>query len=216
MAAGREGLPLLEKKPGAGGGGRRGSFLLVQAVTLVRIPLAVAFAACLLSLGWSRVGVRVVLLVLLLLAELTDSLDGLLARRLGVASEWGAMCDPYADSVSRLVVYWAAAVSGLVLPLVPLVMALRDVTVAYCRIVLSGHGRTVSANLSGKIKALVQSLAAILAVLGPRYWPHTGRWTVHAISWTVIVVTAASAIQYVTAALSASREARAEDGGANR
>jgi len=208
VAAGREGLPVLEKKPGAGAGRRR-SFLIVQALTFARIPLAVAFAACLLSLGWTRVGVRVLLLALLLLGELTDSLDGLLARKLGVASEWGAMYDPYADSVSRLIVYWAAAVSGLVLPLVPLVMALRDVTVAYCRIVLSGHGRTVSANMSGKIKALVQSLAAILIVLGPRYWPHTGRWTVQAISWTVIVVTAASAIQYVRTALSASREARA-------
>ena len=220
MDVGRNGVPVLqgesgvESGEGRGGPGRTGSgrrprsFLAVQALTFVRIPLSVAFAACLLSLGWSSAGVRTLLLLLLIFAEITDWLDGLVARRLGVASEWGAMCDPYADSVSRLIVYWAEAVSGLVIPLVPLVMALRDVSVAYCRIVLSRHGRTVSARLSGKIKAHVQVAGAVSALLGPLYWVRTGKWTVHAISWIVIIVTAASVIQYARAALSAGCEAR--------
>ena len=205
--------PAPDNPPGRTGFDRRpGSFLVVQALTFVRIPLSVAFAACLLSLGWSSAGVRTLLLLLLIFAETTDWLDGLVARRLGVVSEWGAMYDPYADSVSRLIVYWAEAVSGLVTPLVPLVMALRDVTVAYCRVVLSRHGRTVSAKLSGKIKAHVQAIVAVLALLGPLYWARTGNWTVHALSWIVIVVTAASVIQYVGAALSAGRVVRTSRG----
>jgi CDP-diacylglycerol--glycerol-3-phosphate 3-phosphatidyltransferase len=178
---------------------------IVWTLTIARAPLSVAFAAVLLSAGrapaalWVGFG-------LLVLAELSDLLDGFLARRLGVASEWGAMLDPYADSVARVTVYWALAVAGLAMALTPLVMALRDVTVAYCRVVLIQRKRSVSANLSGKVKAVVQCFGAFLAVTGPLYWQFTGEWTVPVISWIVVVVTAASAAQYVRGALVAVRE----------
>ena len=72
-------------------------------------------------------------------------------------STWGAALDPYMDSFSRLIVYWTLACAGLVTPLVPLVMALRDVTVAYCRIFLARAGHTVAANWSGKIDSVPRS-----------------------------------------------------------
>ncbi len=182
------------------GRARRG-FLVVQVLTVARIPLAVVFAAVV--LGWERRSFALVLCLALLVAiELTDFLDGILARRLGIVSELGAMLDPYADSLTRLIVYWALACAGMVIPFVPLAMALRDVTVAYSRIVLSRSGRSVSAKWSGKIKAGVQGAGALLAVLGPFYWERTGLWTIQALSWTVIAVTAASIFEYAAAAVS--------------
>jgi CDP-diacylglycerol--glycerol-3-phosphate 3-phosphatidyltransferase len=135
--------------------------------------------------------------VLLAISEVTDALDGFFARRLGVVSETGAMLDPYADSVSRLIVYWSLAGAGSALAFVPLVMAVRDVTVAYARITWVRQGKSVSARLSGKVKAVVQGVAAFALLWGPLYVKATGVWITVALSWLVIAVTVYSAVDYV-------------------
>ncbi len=178
----------------------RGRFLAVQSWTASRIPVAAAFAVMALTAGDGWV-VRVVGLALLGLIELTDVTDGVMARSMGVVSPFGAMLDPFADSVSRLIVYWTLGQLGLVYAVVVLVMALRDVTVAYCRIVLAGAARSVSARRGGKIKAIVQAIVCFAAWVGPWYWGLTGTWTVDALSWLVIGTTAYSAVDYLRDAL---------------
>ncbi|MEA3226517.1 MAG: CDP-alcohol phosphatidyltransferase family protein [Planctomycetota bacterium] len=177
-------------------GKKRSHFLFVFLLTLLRGPLAISFAVLFLTVGpgWTRV---VLGLFMLGAMELTDLLDGLVARRFDVVTEWGAALDPYMDSFSRLIVYWTLACVGLTLPLVPLVMALRDVTVAYCRIFLARAGHTVAANWSGKVKAVVQGVTAIVIVSEPIYSPLLGSWLTSLGVWVVIVVTLASAVQYV-------------------
>jgi len=179
-------------------------FLIVQALTIARVLIAIVFAAVLLFAGRSDF-VLIACAVLLGLIELTDLLDGYLARTRGIVTEWGAMLDPYSDSISRIIVYWALARAELAIHLVALVMALRDVTVAYCRIILSRYGLSVSAKWGGKVKAIVQGSGALFLVLGPFYWSFTGRWIMHLLSWLVIVVTAASVYEYARAAFSALR-----------
>ena len=141
-------------------GTKRFRFFVVFLLTVSRGPLAVSFAVLFLTVGpgWTRI---VLGLFLLAAMELTDLLDGFVARRFGVVTEWGAALDPYMDSFSRLTVYWTLACAGLILPLVPLVMAVRDVTVAYCRIFLARAGHTVAANWSGKFKAVVQAVVIL-------------------------------------------------------
>jgi len=163
---------------------------------MARVPLAMIFAFVLLWFDRS-VSLLAFCAVILVAAELTDLFDGFLARRLGVTSELGSMLDPYSDSVSRLIIYWALAVSGLVIPLVPMAMAFRDVTVAYSRIALSIHDRSVSAKWSGKIKAGFQSIGAYVVLMGPVYWVWTGSWTIQAASWIIIIVTLWSMWEYI-------------------
>jgi CDP-diacylglycerol--glycerol-3-phosphate 3-phosphatidyltransferase len=194
---------------------QRRAWLTTQMVTLARFPLAVGFAGALLSLDRSAAVPQsssglIVCGILLALMELTDVLDGILARKMGVVSEWGATLDPYFDSISRITVYWAMAYRGLAMAVVPLVMVCRDVTVAYCRIILARSGRSVSAKRSGKIKGQFQSIGGILILLGPLYWKYTGTWTIRGLSWVVIVVTAGSVVEYAAAAISASKAVRKE------
>ena len=181
-------------------------FLLVQSITLIRIPLAIGFGIVLLCFPLTTSTLSLCFGVLLL-CELSDVADGSLARWLGVDSSWGAMLDPYADSMARLIVYWSLARVDLGLWYVPLVMALRDVTVAYCRITLAKGGRTVSAKLSGKIKAVVQGAGALLLVMGPLFWDWgIGMWTMPVLSWVVILTTAASGGEYLFGALGVVRQ----------
>jgi CDP-diacylglycerol---glycerol-3-phosphate 3-phosphatidyltransferase len=198
-------------------GFRRSNFRRVQALTLARLPLAAVFAAVLLSFDKAMLfprspAVLIVCAVLLVLLELTDLFDGILARKTGSVTEWGAMLDPYADSIARITVYWALAYRGLAMALVPLVMACRDVTVAYCRILLMRSQKSVSARWSGKIKAQFQSVGSVLLLLGPLYWESTGKWTLYAISGVVAGVTAASIYEYAAAAISASKGMKEKEG----
>jgi len=186
------------------GGKRTPGYFLLQSMTLGRIPIAVLFLVVLIY-GQETTLTLVLELILLLIIEFTDLVDGIIARKFGLVSESGATLDPFADSVSRLIVYWALATKGLVIVIVPLIMALRDITVAYSRIVLAQHNRTVSAKKSGKLKASVQAVGSFLALLGPYYWGYIGRWSFYVLSWIIITVTFLSAIEYVKDALSPSK-----------
>jgi CDP-diacylglycerol--glycerol-3-phosphate 3-phosphatidyltransferase len=191
-------------------GTKRSRFFLVLLLTISRGPLAVFFAVLFFTAGpgWMRGALGHFLLAA---KELTDLLDGFIARRFGVVTEWGAALDPYMDSFSRLIVYWTLACTGLILPLVPLVMALRDVTVAYCRIFLARAGHTVAANWSGKFKAVVQATVAIVIVVEPVYEPWLGSWLASLGAWIVIVVTLASAVEYVKQAVIVSLDSAASN-----
>ena len=182
------------------------NLLLLQIFTLIRIPLAI-FLAILLAfykpLTFSKIALCVFTIGLI---EATDMFDGSIARRVGIVTEWGAMLDPYADSISRLIIYWSFSTSGLIIPLVPISMAFRDITVAYCRITLTRFGKSVSAKRSGKIKAVFQGVGAVIIVLGPLYWDITGDWTIYFLSYLIILVTLASIIEYAAGAISVARQ----------
>lgn len=177
-----------------------GRFLLVQLWTVSRVPAAVVFVV-LASAGLDSRAVVVAGAALLAFIELTDITDGMLARRYGAVSPFGAMLDPFSDSVARLVVFFGLGRAGLVLDWVVVVMAVRDVTVAYCRVVLAGAGRSVSARLGGKVKAWVQGTVAITAWLGPMVLGWDGLAMAMPLSWLVVVVTAWSASDYLRGAL---------------
>jgi phosphatidylglycerophosphate synthase len=111
------------------------------------------------------------------------------------------MFDPYADSVSRLTIYWALAVVGRCLAVVPLVMAVRDVTVGYSRLLMERSGQDVAARWTGKLKAVVQGAAAPVLMAGPLFWGAAGGYFVYALSGAVIAITLASMVDYGRSAL---------------
>jgi len=180
-------------------------YILIQSVTLARIPLAIIFSIVMHTSEFS-VSTLIWSAGLLLLIEATDLLDGIFARRHSLVSEYGAMLDPFADSLSRLIIYWTLSAQGLVLFLVPLCMALRDITVAYARILLAKKNQSVSARSSGKIKATVQAVGSFLLLFGPIYWNLTGEWPIIVLSVIIITVTLLSAVEYVRDAVLAVKD----------
>ena len=180
-------------------------YFIIQTITLARIPLSILFMILLL-ISKDDSSSLIIPLALLLLIEATDAFDGKIARRFNLVSEYGATLDPYADSISRLIVYVSLASQNLVILLVPLSMAVRDITVAYARILLAQKNLSVSARISGKVKATVQATGSILALLGPYYWSYVGNWSFYALSWTIVTVTLLSSIEYIKDAMHAIRQ----------
>jgi len=173
---------------------RRG-FGIVTALTVARLPLSFAFAALVLLTEPDSTTLTAGI-ALLSLIEITDGLDGYLARRLGAASKFGAILDPYSDAVSRVTVYWALAACGKTYLFMPLALGIRDVTVAYCRIVWTRANRSAGALLSGKIKAVVQGVGAFTLLLAPHWFPEIA-WLAPVTSWIVVIMTYVSLFEYV-------------------
>ena len=142
----------------------KGHYLLVQYVTVARIPLAMAVAV-LLQFAEARKTLAFVVIGLLVVQELTDLFDGWLARRLGASSLFGSLFDPYCDSIARLITFFGLASAGMCHSWLFLLLAVRDVSVAYIRIMCILKGLQVAARVSGKLKALAQGLGAIILVV---------------------------------------------------
>ena len=151
--------------------------MFAYVLTLGRLVLAAGFALALAyyctgsaaasgsSAGHLPLGWMLTLLALAGLAELTDMLDGVAARRFGTVSRLGGLLDPLCDSLCRLTMYYAIALAGWLALAVPLVMTARDLVVAYVRTAVAHAGGGTAARWSGKAKAIVQGLAILVVIV---------------------------------------------------
>ena len=106
-----------------------------------------------------------VLFVLLGLTLLTDLLDGWLARRLRVVTDFGKIMDPVADSALCMTILFALSASPRFrdhFPIwFPLIVLYREVGMQVLRRYGALSGRVLAARWSGKAKMFVQSLALL-------------------------------------------------------
>ncbi len=174
-------------------------------VTSWRIAMCPVFIAVFLSEGlWAKVAV----LAIALSFELSDLLDGILARRIVGSSDFGALFDPFADSVSRFTIFLCFMHAGYASIWMVAVIFFRDMMVSYIRVWAAKSGFILAARLSGKIKAVCQgtgilaiNLLAVLRETGAIGDPGDAAcWTAGAPAWImtgVACVTAASGIDYL-------------------
>lgn len=174
--------------------------LFLTLLTGSRLVLALGVA---ILTPWLREQVWAILLAtgLILLIELTDLADGYLARRHGAVSQFGKLFDPYTDSLARITIYWSLAVAGRCLAVVPLLMAIRDITVGYTRILMLLRGMDPAARWWGKLKAIIQAVGALVLASGPLWWGRAERGIIYGVSVIVIVATLLSAVFYANEAL---------------
>jgi CDP-diacylglycerol--glycerol-3-phosphate 3-phosphatidyltransferase len=153
--------------------------MLPNLITLSRLGLAASFAIILAIWAHGDHGpistrMMIVLMAIAFVEELSDHLDGRIARATGMVTPLGTLLDPLADSLARLTIYFAISLEWWVTPAVPLTMVARDVIVGYCRLAnaTTGRGR-VTVQLSGSLKTIVQS-AGIFALVFLAWAPQKG------------------------------------------
>lgn len=179
-----------------------GSLLLkapANAITLVR-GLIAPFALWMILVG-SKISLTVCL-GLLILAEATDILDGIVARCTNKVSDVGKLLDPLCDSLLRIMVFLGFLCVGWMNVWMFAVILSRDILVAYIRVFAGLHNIVLAARLSGKLKAICQGTAQIAALsvfvlekMGIGWFIPPNDWAFGLIS-IATVVTAYSAIDY--------------------
>lgn len=138
-------------------------------LTLARIVLAPIFL--IFYLYHDAIGIRItalpyLLIVLLGLSELSDVLDGILARKKNQVTDLGKLLDPMADSIFRLSVFLTFTQGIIRLPLLlVLFFFYRDTIIGTLRALCALRGVALAARKSGKIKAVLQAMAAFFILI---------------------------------------------------
>jgi CDP-diacylglycerol---glycerol-3-phosphate 3-phosphatidyltransferase len=149
-------------------------------------------------------------LIVLALSELSDVLDGILARKWNQVSDFGKLLDPYADSTFRLSVFfgYASHAHGKWIPLwMVMILLYRDLLVTVIRTFGIERRVFVHARASGKIKAIAQGSVAFVTLVvaiffGEQYVAYESAHgspvssLARYLMWVVTVVTLWSAVDY--------------------
>lgn len=105
-------------------------------------------------------------LIIFILASITDALDGYIARRDNLITDFGKFMDPLADKF--LVI--AALISLIECKLVPgwivTLIVVRELGVSIMRAIAAADGNVIAAAKSGKLKTISQMIAIILLLFG--------------------------------------------------
>ena len=189
----------------------RGSLPLKLALylTLARIFISPIFLIIYLKyqeFGISLITLPMILLGLLTISELSDFFDGFIARKWDQVTDLGKILDPMADSIARISVFLTFTQGFIKLPLLlVLVFLYRDVVISMLRTLCALRGVTLAARISGKIKAVIQAIAAfvILVLMIPFAMGSLSLEKLQSISFYVVAAAALytlfSGIEYIYA-----------------
>jgi CDP-diacylglycerol--glycerol-3-phosphate 3-phosphatidyltransferase len=133
-----------------------------NAITAARLPLApLAVLFLVLDTPWSTL----VAAGLALTLEITDILDGRIARQYGHVTTFGKLFDPFSDAFSRFTLFLGLYHVGVADLWMIIVIFYRDSSVSFLRTVAAVRNVVLSARQSGKIKAVVQGVGTQVAFL---------------------------------------------------
>jgi CDP-diacylglycerol--glycerol-3-phosphate 3-phosphatidyltransferase len=116
--------------------------------------------------GLSFKMVPYVLLLILLFCEISDLMDGFLARKKKLVSDLGKIIDPMADAITHISVFLTFTQGAIGAPLlIVFVLLYREMVISALRTLCALKGFALAAKRSGKIKAVFQAVVSFLIVL---------------------------------------------------
>ena len=144
-------------------------------------------------------------------ASFTDFLDGHLARKWNMVTDFGKFADPLADKLLTTVAFIYMLRDGVCSPVVLCIILAREFAVSGLRMVAASakDGKVIAANMWGKVKTVLQMLSIIFYFFGMSFATLSASGTeqgvrqimVMSISmvlcWLVAAVTAISGIKYL-------------------
>ena len=139
-------------------------------------------------------------------ASFTDYLDGHLARKWHMVTDFGKFADPLADKLLTTVAFIYMLRDGVCSPVVLCIILAREFAVSGLRMVAAGakDGKVIAANMWGKVKTVLQMLTIIFYYFGTALtWGNfimigadcvfLSYW----LCWLVAIATAISGIKYL-------------------
>ncbi|CAA9493052.1 MAG: CDP-diacylglycerol--glycerol-3-phosphate 3-phosphatidyltransferase [uncultured Solirubrobacterales bacterium] len=168
------------------------SLNLPNAITLARVALVPVVVLTLLDAR--RGGSPIVPAALVVVAALSDALDGYLARRTNEVTEFGRIVDPIADKALITGALAVLAVQDRVAVWVAVAIVGRELAVTALRSVAGRRGITVSVSRLGKNKTTLQVVAIVTLILAPD--PYA--WWVLALVYAALALTLVSGAEYFT------------------
>ena len=136
---------------------------LPNKLTLLRIILIPIFMVV---LYWDFPGASWVALAIFIIASLTDLLDGKIARKYNLVTDFGKFADPLADKMLVTAAMLWFVEQGRMAAWALLIVICREFAVSGLRMIASDKGRVIAAGWSGKVKtaSTMVCLVVMLAI----------------------------------------------------
>lgn len=171
-------------------------------LTLLRVVMIPVFLVFLLCGGISHHYFWA--LLVFTAASLTDLLDGYLARKHELVTDFGKFMDPLADKLLVTSALICFIQLGFVDALVVVIIVAREFLVTSLRLVASANGKVIAADIFGKLKTVSQ-IVAIVAILvlqelvssGIFITPEAAAAVGGILMWIVAVLTVCSGANYL-------------------
>ena len=142
----------------------------------------------------------------------TDWIDGFYARRYNQVTTLGRILDPFVDKIiiCGTFIFLAATPNSGLTPAMAVVVVGRELLVTALRSFLEQQGADFSATLSGKLKMVLQCIAAVTSLYALSYGtlvrPSWLQTTLTISVWAAVALTVISGVAYVFAAIKLLRQ----------
>ena len=134
---------------------------------VILVPVFMVFAA------FSRYGTAeynqtfmLVAGIVFAVASITDFLDGYIARKYHLVTDFGKFMDPLADKCLTTAAFIYMVADGICSPVVLAVILFREFAVAGVRMIAAESGTVIAANMWGKVKTVLQMLTILFYYFG--------------------------------------------------
>jgi len=180
---------------------------IANKITLSRIILTFVF---MIFLSFDGLWAKIISLVVFLCAALTDLIDGRIAQRRNMVTDFGKLMDPIADKILVLAAFAAFVQMHLIRDWMFIIIISREILITSVRLFALNKGKVLSAKRSGKHKTLSQMLLIVLILLfilfkqvRISFYTWNPSWeagflrTIDVIMWVVVALTLYSGISYL-------------------
>ena len=138
---------------------------LPNKLTILRVIMIPFFVFFLLCQGGENRTFRMIAVVLFIIASLTDLLDGKIARKYNMVTNFGKFMDPLADKLLVCSALICLIGLGQLPAWMVIVIISREFIISGFRLVASDNGVVIAASYWGKFKTTFQMIAVILLIL---------------------------------------------------
>ncbi|WP_116948364.1 CDP-diacylglycerol--glycerol-3-phosphate 3-phosphatidyltransferase [Jiangella endophytica] len=176
---------------------------IANGLTVLRVVLVPLFGWLLLREGGDDDPSRIAAFVTFGIAMMTDRLDGDLARRRGLVTDFGKIADPIADKALTGMAFVGLSLLGELPWWVTVVVLVREWGITVLRFAVLRYG-VMAANRGGKLKTVLQALALGLYILPMPGWFDPIEASVMALA---VIVTVVTGVDYVLSAIRLRRSA---------
>ena len=167
---------------------------LPNKLTVVRMVLVPFFVASLLLSG-SNESLKWVALVLFVVASLTDFLDGYIARKYNLITNFGKFMDPLADKILTISGMICLIELGRIPSWIVVIIVAREFIISGFRLIAAENGVVIAANYWGKFKTTFQMIMIILMIMNiPQLQIVT-----NIVMWIALALTIISLVTYINA-----------------
>ncbi len=158
---------------------KKSTLNLPNLLSLIRVCLVPAFVAALLFMRNIEIWGSIVPAIIFVITGLTDMLDGKIARKYNLVTDFGKFIDPLADKFMVIgsqitILVWLLLlgeefyIPAMIFVWVVLIILLRELGVTSLRLVVAGKsGIVVAASMLGKLKTVSQMVGTVIIIIEP-------------------------------------------------